>query len=199
VFTYLIVLTIAGYFAATILQTAAPDLRPARRYPLILAGAVLVPVLVYLIAGLGFGTYTGSAGAIFAFIGVGALYTFVIGLVTRLFQVLLGPPALFVSLAIFIFFNIPSLGATYADTMLAPFWRFLNRFWLGAETVNAERSILYFGGADVGVNLLRLLAWTAVVVALLLLPISRKLERDRKRQVAVAARAPVPRHAASQA
>ena len=80
------------------------------------------------------------------------------------------------------FLNIPSLGATYTDTVLPSFWRFLNDFWIGAETVNAERSILYFGGQDVGTDLLRLLAWTAVIVALLLLPVSRKLRRQSNRR-----------------
>ena len=89
-------------------------------------------MIVYLIGGLGYGTYSGSVGTILAFIGVGALYTFAIGLITRLFQALLGPPALFVSLAIFVFLNIPSLGATYTSTLLSPFWHFLNQFWIGA-------------------------------------------------------------------
>jgi hypothetical protein len=140
----------------------------------------VVPALAYLIGGLGFGTYTGSFGTILAFIGVGALYVFVIGLITRLLQVLIGPPALFVSLAIFVFLNIPSLGATYTPQLLPSFWRFLNHFWIGAETTDAARSILYFGGQGVGADMLRLLAWTGVIVALLLLPVSRKLERQRE-------------------
>ncbi len=181
VFMFMIICTICGYLAATLLFTVAPALRPVRRYAMILGIALLVPLITYLIGGVGFGTYTGSAGTILGFIAVGALYTFVIGLVTRLLQVLIGPTALFVSLAIFVFLNIPSLGATYTSTMLSPFWRFLNHFWIGAETVNAERSILYFGGLGVGTDLLRLLAWTAVIVALLLLPVSRKLEHKRER------------------
>lgn len=89
--------------------------------------------------------------------------------------------------------SIPSLGATYTATMLPPFWRFLNHFWIGAETVNAERSILCFGGLGVGADMLRLLAWTAVIVALLLLPVSRKLERQRERAVVAGApRTPTP-------
>jgi hypothetical protein len=179
VFMFMIVCTIGGYLAVTLLGTVAPDLAPSRRFPMIAATAVLIPTIVYLIGGLGFGTYTGSFGTILAFIGVGALYTFVIGLVTRLLQVLLGPPALFVALAIFVFLNIPSLGATYTPELLPGFWRFINDFWLGAETVNVERSLLYFGGLDVGTDLLRLLAWTGVIVALLLLPVSRKLGRQR--------------------
>jgi hypothetical protein len=180
IFLFMIVCTICGYLAATLLFTIAPELAPRRRYAMLAATAVVVPVIAYLIGGLGFGTYEGSFGTILAFIAVASLYTFVVALVTRLLQVVLGPPALFVSLAIFVFLNIPSLGATYTSTMLAPFWRFLNHFWLGAETVNAERSILYFGGEDVGGDLLRLLAWTAVIVLLLVLPVSRKLERQRE-------------------
>ena len=178
VFMFMIACTIGGYLAVTILGTVAPDLAPGRRYPMIAATAVLVPTLVYLIGGLGFGTYTGSVGTILAFIAVGALYTLAIGLVTRLLQVRLGPTALFVALTIFVFLNIPSLGATYTAEMLPPFWRFINDFWIGAETVNVERSLLYFGGLEVGTDLLRLLAWIGVIVALLLLSVSQKRERQ---------------------
>jgi len=183
VFMLMVVCTICGYLAASLLYTAAPNLAPSRRYPMLAAVSILVPTIAYLIGGLGYGVYVGSAGTIFAVIGVAALYTFVICLVTRLFQVLLGPPALFVALAVFVFLNIPSLGASYTATMLPPFWRFLNHFWLGAETTNAERNLLYFGGLDVGADLLRLMAWTLVAVALLALPVSRKLARQRERQV----------------
>jgi hypothetical protein len=75
-----------------------------------------------------------------------------------------------------------------ADVLL-DFWHFLNHVWIGAETVSAERSILYFGGLDVGADILRLLVWTAVIVALLLLPVSQKLERERRRPVVAEAAA----------
>ena len=183
VFMFMIVCTICGYITPTVLETLAPALSPSRRYAIIAATAVLVSMFVYLIGGLGFGTYSGSLGTILAFIGVGALYGFIIGLGTRLLQTLIGPFAIFISLAIFVFLNIASLGATYTGPVLAPFWRFLNHFWIGAQTVNAERSILYFGGQGTGTDILRLLAWTAVIVALLGLPVSRKLERRREHAV----------------
>jgi len=183
IFMFMIACTVCGYIAVSVIYTAAPALDASRMYPMIATIAVLVPTIAYLIGGLGYGVYRGSLGTILALIGVGALYTFVIGLVTRLFQVLVGPPALFVSLAIFVFLNIPSLGATYTSPVLPSFWRFMNHFWIGAETVNAERSILYFGGQGVGTDMLRLLAWTAVIVALLALPVSRKLARRRERAV----------------
>ena len=58
-------------------RRSRPRWGPSRRYAMIAAIAVLVPTLVYLIGGLGYGTYNGSFGTILAFIGVGALYTFV--------------------------------------------------------------------------------------------------------------------------
>jgi hypothetical protein len=179
IFLFMIVLTITGYIAATVLATVVPDLRPGRRYPLIAAVAVLLPTVVYLIGGLGYGTYTGSFATILAFIAVGALYTLVVGVVTRLLQPLLGPPALFVSLTVFVFLNIPSLGATYTRPLLPGFWRFVHDIWIGAAAVDAERGLLYFGGLGVGTALLKMLAWAAVVVGLLLVPLSRPRFRPR--------------------
>jgi hypothetical protein len=180
IFMFVIVCTICGYITPTILETLTPGLAPARRYTIMAVTAVLVPTIAYLIGGLAYGTYTGSLGTILAFIGVGALYVFTIAVGTRLFQVLLGPPAIFVSLAVFVFLNIASLGATYTAPVMAPFWRFLHHFWIGAKAVDAERGILYFGGLDVGSAILVMLAWNVVIVALLVLPLSRKLERRRE-------------------
>jgi hypothetical protein len=184
IFLFMLICTISGYLAATVLFTAAPTLAEGRRYAMLASIAILTPTIVYLIGGLGFGTYTGSVGTILAFIGVGALYTFVVAVITRWLQVLLGPAGIFVSLAIFVFLNIPSFGATYTSTMLPSFWRFVNQFWLGAQTVNAERSLLYFGGSGVGTDLLKLFAWTGAVLVLLAVPLVWKLTRQREPSVA---------------
>jgi hypothetical protein len=190
VFMLLVVCTICGYITPTILETLAPGLVPSRRYSMIAVAAVLVPTFVYLIGGLGYGTYEGSFGTIVAFIGIGALYTFAIGIGTRLLQALIGPVAILLSLVIFVFLNIASLGATYTPPVMAPFWHFLNHFWVGAATVDAERGLLYFGGLGVGMAILKLLVWTAVIAALLLLPVSRRLERQREHAVAPGAATP---------
>jgi hypothetical protein len=193
VFMFIVVCTICGYISPTALEQVAPALLPGRRYGLMALTAILVPALVYLIGGLGFGTYEGSVGTILAFIGVGALYTFTIGIGTRLFQILLGPVAIFASLAIFVFLNIPSLGATYTGPVLTGFWQFLNHFWIGAAAVNAERAILYFGGQGVAGDMLVLLAWTAGIVLLLLLPSTRRMESESERAaVARGFRPPAP-------
>ena len=48
--------------------------------------------------------------------------------------------------------------------------------------------ILYFGGQGVGTDVLRLLAWTLAAIALLLLPLLRKLEHRRERSAVAVAR-----------
>ena len=193
IFMFMVVCTICGYIAPTVLETVTPALTAGRRYPIIAVTSFLIATLAVVIGGAVYGTYDGSFGTILAFIGIGAIYTFTIGLGTRLFQVLLGPPGIFASLAIFVFLNIPSLGATYTAPVLSDFWRFLNHFWIGAATVDAQRAILYFDGQGVGGDLLKLLIWTAVIVALLLLPVSRKLEGKRERTLPPAAtRPPTP-------
>ena len=92
IFLFMVVCTICGYITPTVLETVTPGLLPNRRYPIIAVTSLLIATLAYLIGGLGYGTYTGSFGTVLAFIGVGAIYTLTIGLGTRLFQVLLGPP-----------------------------------------------------------------------------------------------------------
>ena len=190
IFMLMVVCTICGYITPTVLETVTPALGARRRYPIIAATSFLIAILAVTIGGAIYGTYEGSFGTILAFIGVAALYTFTIGLGTRLFQVLLGPTGIFASLAIFVFLNIPSLGATYTAPVLSDFWRFLNHFWIGAATVDVQRAILYFDGQGVGSDLLKLLIWAAVIVALLLLPASRKLERKRERTLPPAALGP---------
>ena len=67
-----------------------------------------------------------------------------------------------------------------AAPMLPAFWRFIHAFWIGAPAVDATHSILHFGGAGVGVEVLKLLGWLALVALVLALPISRKLARQRQ-------------------
>ena len=62
---------------------------------------------------------------------------------------------------LFIFLNFPSAGGTVAPQLLPGFWRFLNHFWIGAAGLDANRNILYFEGAGVGTDVLKILAWVA--------------------------------------
>jgi hypothetical protein len=75
--------------------------------------------------------------------------------------------------------NSPSAGGTISPVLLPIFWHVLNPFWIGADAFDAFRSIIYFGGQGVGVDVLKLLAWLAVGLVLLALPAWRKIGARR--------------------
>jgi hypothetical protein len=52
--------------------------------------------------------------------------------------------------------NFPRSDGSVPAELLPGFWRFLHDFWIGAPAVDANRSILYFGGVGVGTDILRI-------------------------------------------
>jgi hypothetical protein len=150
-FFFLIVCTLGGFLTVTATGLAAPALRSRYRWSLILTAAVVIPALGYLLAGQGLGAISGPAGAVFALLGVGALYVLIVAMIARGLQLILGAiGTLFAGLAIFVLVNFPSSGASVQGPMLPTFWHVLNRFWIGASAANAFRSIVYFGGQGAG-------------------------------------------------
>ena len=169
-FFFLIVCTLGGFLTVTATGLAAPALRPRYRWPLILAAAVATPALGYLLGGQGLGSISGSAGAVFALLGVAALFVLIVTMIARGLQLILGAiGTLFAGLAVFVLLNFPSSGASVQGPMLPTFWHILNRFWIGASASDAFRSIVYFGGRGAGTDVLKLLGWLGVGVVLLAL------------------------------
>jgi hypothetical protein len=179
---YLFACTFGGFLTVVATEMAAPALRPRYRWPLFLAAAIAVPALGYLVAGQGLGAISGSAGAVFALLGVSVLYVLIIMLITRGLQLILGAiGALFATLTVFVMLNFPSAGVSVQAPMLPTFWHVLDRFWIGAAASDAFRSIIYFGGQGVGTDVLKLLGWLAVGAVLLALVALRKLWHKRQR------------------
>lgn len=181
-FFFLVGCSVAGFMTIAATGAFAPALRPRYRWPLIVAGAVAIPVLAYLLVGLGLGAISGPAGAIVALLGVGALYVLIVAAIARGLQVILGQAilglaAILTFLAIFVLLNFPSSGGAISPVLLPTFWHVLNRFWIGAAAFDAFRSIIYFGGQGVGTDVLKLLAWLGIGVMLLALPAWRKIAR----------------------
>jgi hypothetical protein len=167
-FIFLIVCTVGGLITVTSTGIAAPALRPRYRWPLFLAAVVAIPTVAYLLAGQGLGAISGPAGAVFALLGVAALFVLIVTMIARGLQLILGAiGTLFAGLAVFVLLNFPSSGASVQGPMLPTFWHVLNRFWIGASASDAFRSIVYFGGQGVGTDVLKLLGWLAVGVVLL--------------------------------
>ena len=181
-FFFLIVCSVGAFQTVMVTGMLAPPLRPRYRWALIVAAAVAVPVLAYLLVGLGFGAISGPAGAIFALLGVGALYVFTVATIARGVQIVLGQAAILAFLAIFVFIDFPSSGGAISPVLLPTFWHVLNRFWIGGGGFEAFRSIIYFGGQGVGGDVLKLLAWLGVGVVVLALAIWLKAGRQHARE-----------------
>lgn len=168
---FLIICSLGGFLTVTALGFVAPTLSEWRRIPIMATASVLAPLTAYLIGGPGYGTFSGSFGTIVAMLGVGALYTFAVAIITRLLQLGIGGLGGVIASLLFVFLNFPSAGGTVAPQLLPGFWRFLNHFWIGAAGLDANRNILYFGGAGVGTDVLKILAWVATCAALMAIPI----------------------------
>jgi hypothetical protein len=167
----LIIWSLAGFLTVTALGLVAPTLPEWRRLAIMAAASLLAPLIAYLIGGAGYGTFSGSFGTIVAMLGVGALYTFAVAIITRLLQLGIGGLGGVIGSLLFLFLNLPSAGGTVAPQLLPGFWRFLNHFWIGAAGLDANHNILYFGGAGVGTDVLKILAWVATFAALMAIPI----------------------------
>jgi hypothetical protein len=99
--------------------------------------------------------------------------------ITRLMQKGLGAVGSLAGSLVFIFLNFPSAGGTVPGPLLPGFWPFLNHIWIGAAALDANRGILYFGGAGVGDDVLKMLAWVGAWGALLAAPIYTRATRRR--------------------
>jgi hypothetical protein len=177
---FIIICTLAGFLTVAALGLVAPTLPEYHRFAVVAAASLLAPIIGYLIGGPGYGTFSASFGTIIAMLGLGALYAFAVATATRLLQLGLGPSGTLAASLLFIFLNIPSTGGSVAPQLLPGFWRFLNHFWLGAAALDANRNAVYFSGAGVATDVLKMLAWPAACAVVVAVPIH--LRNKRKRQ-----------------
>jgi hypothetical protein len=176
-FFFIVISTLGGFLTVVALGFAAPTLPEPQRLGIVAAASLLAPTIAWLIGGPGYDTFTGSAGAILAMLGLGALYAFAVAVITRLLQLGLGAAGALIGSLILIFLNVPSSGGSVAAPLLPGFWRFLSHFWIGAAALDANRSTLYFGGNGVAGDVLKMLAWVAACACLLAVPIHLRSTR----------------------
>jgi hypothetical protein len=169
-FFFIIICTIAAFLTVVALGFLTPTLPEHQRLMIVGAACVLAPVVGYLVGGAGYGVFSGEFGTIVGMLGLGALYAWAVACITRILQVGLGKLGLLIASLTLIFLNLPSSGGIVAPQLMPGLWRFLNHFWIGAAAIDANRSALYFGGAGVATDVLKILAWVAAW-ALLIAPV----------------------------
>ena len=112
----------------------------------------------------------GDIGASFgdtaAVIGIGRLYVLTFALLASLFTRPLGVGAIFAVILALVALNFPSGGGSVPGSMLPPFWQVLHESWIGAGALESMRSVVYFGGEQVGRWMLQLGIWTAAIAIL---------------------------------
>jgi hypothetical protein len=175
---FMLIVCIVGFLTANILGNAASFL-PVRARVAISAGvAVLTPIVLWLFMGLWLQILVGSFGEILAVIALGAVASFVTGLVTTAAVVVLGKWALFPCMLIFVFVNIPSSNSAYPAEIVPPFFGGLSQVHLGAALVGAVRSILYFDGTGLTRHLVTLGVWLLAGIAALVAAIAWRDHRS---------------------
>jgi hypothetical protein len=166
-FFFLIICTLGGFLTVAALGVVAPTLPEPHRLAITAVASLSAPIVAYLIGGPGYHTFSGSFGTIVAMLGLGALYAFAAAVITRLLQLGLGAVGTLLGSLVLIFLNFPSSGGSVAVQLLPGFWRFLSHFWIGEAALDANRSALYFGGAGVATDVIKILGWVAAWAALL--------------------------------
>jgi hypothetical protein len=180
---FIVICTLGGFLTVAALGLVAPTLPEYHRFAVAGAASLLAPIIGYVIGGPGYGTFSASLATIIAMLGLGALYAFAVATTTRLLQLGLGARGTLVASLLFIFLNFPTAGGSVAPQLLPGFWRFLNHFWIGAAALDANRSTLYFGGAGVGTDVLKMLAWPVAWAAVVAVPIYLRNKRKRGNHV----------------
>jgi hypothetical protein len=174
---FIVICTLGGFLTIAALGVVAPTLPEYHRLGVAAIASLISPLFAYLIGGLGYGTLSGSLGTIVAMLSLGGLYTFAVAVISRLLQLGLATLGTPIGSVVLIFLNFPSSGGSVATQLLPGFWRFLSHFWIGAAALDANRSTLYFSGAGVATDVLKMIAWIAACAALLAAPIYARRKR----------------------
>lgn len=179
-FYFLVICTIAGYLTITVLSQVAPRMALRRQLAVLGSASVLFTAIAFGVSAIFVGAYGATAVGVVALLAIGIAYTFTVGLVSILFNKLLGQAAIFLVMTFAIFLNFPSAGGAIPAGFLPGFWNMLHNFWIGSGAMQAMRSVIFFGGSGVGAGLLILGGWLAAAAVVL----AALVARDRKKAVA---------------
>jgi hypothetical protein len=176
---YMLVCCLLGFMTANIVGNAAFFLRMPQRLMISAGIAVLAPSVLWLLMGAWMHVLQGSPGQIIASIAVGATASFTVALVVHAMVVFLGKWAIFPSIFLFVFMNIPSSNSAYPMEFVPAPFGWVSHIHLGAAMVNTVRSILYLHGDGIGRGLRVMAVWFVVGVVLMVLALWRRRHKAR--------------------
>ncbi|GAA3865099.1 hypothetical protein GCM10022381_06110 [Leifsonia kafniensis] len=157
----------AGFLIVIVAANAAPAMRPLKFHlPILAAWSMIGSAWIWLLAGPIIGAIDGHFWQMF---GVGAFAIFCIALFATLFERLLGMLALIPVIGILMFLGMPASGGALPVFMLPPAFQWLHSILPMPASLEAIRSILYFGGDTVLHNMFVLGVWGSVSLLLVLI------------------------------
>ncbi|MFC4030763.1 ABC transporter permease [Streptomyces polygonati] len=170
---------VGGYLAAALLGMSA-GARPATFNRTLIRMGVLTAYSI--LSGLGGAIIVDPAlgalpGHFFALWWIGALVVLAAGASTALFQILLGPMGIGLTILLFVVLGNPSAGGPYPAALLPPFWRAIGPWFPPGAATTAIRNTVYFAGNATTVPLLLLGAYAIGGVVLSLLASAIGLRR----------------------
>lgn len=167
-FLLLVACTVGGFLAII----GPSQVRSHLSSRMMLATSAIAAVVIPVLSGAILSIFVGGLGASFdilaAVLGIAMIYTFTVGLIATLFHQLLGVGSVFPVMIFAVALNLPSTGGMSPASMLPQFWQGLHSFWFGSGAFEAMRSTLYFGGATTGQWLAQILAWTGIILVLVI-------------------------------
>lgn len=161
---YMLLCVLLGFLTANIVGNAAFFLRMRHRLLISAGVALLAPAVLFALMGGWLHVLQGSPGQIIAAMALGSTASFTVGLLTHTAVVFLGKWAIFPSIALFIFLNIPSSNSAFPHEFVPPFFGWISQWHLGAALVGAVRSVLYLHGAGIGRHLIVMGIWLFIAV-----------------------------------
>lgn len=177
-FYLLIYSSLAGYLVIVAMVQVWPDASLVVRFVAAAVTAVIAPLLVFGLSSIFVGDYGQSFGTIAGVIGIDMLYVFTVSTLAILVGQFLGKLLTFGVMATIVFLNFPSSGGAVPASMLPGFWQWMHGWYLGAGALESFRSMIYFGGNDLGRWITQLLAWTIVaVLAVVLVDLAKTTRR----------------------
>lgn len=175
-FFLLVICTVGAFLSVTAITQAFRGAGVRAMIATSLGAALIAPVVGFAMISV-YVDFEVTFGTVAALLGIGMIYTFTVGLLATLLTELVGQAAIFLVILILIAFNFPSSGGSVPESMLPPFWQVIHNGWIGSGAFEAMRSVMFFGGNQVGHWLIQLFIWLAIVVILLVVVTASKKRR----------------------
>lgn len=180
-FFFMAVCTLGAFLSIVVLTMTTPRASVGAQIATVVGSSALAPVIGFSVISAFTGGFSQPFATIAAVLGVGMLYSLVIGLLTTVLTRIAGLGGILIAMILLIAMNFPSSGGSSAAGTLPPFWQLVHNAWMGSAMTEWVRGITYFDGEGIGRWVSQLIIWliAAAVALLAVVCVQRLLPRWR--------------------